>query len=419
MIEKRRGMWQFPWRYKESIVIVMGFLLVGFTLQITYGKFDFGLVQYPVNLIIGIVLILLAVLLAVKRRSHLSKFLSGIPFSITLIATITLLGIIMGLTPQLLGPNQHQHDIFTLFGFRQMTSSWPFIIVYCLILLSVGTLIFRRLIEFNWRDYAFYFNHIGLWLLLFSAGLGAADKLRYVMHVREGEVEWRVYSENEDVLELPLGIQLHDFNMEEYPPKLALIHNQTGEVQPKGKPQYLQIEEKQTSGKLLDWDITIDEYIHQAVRNSDSSYQEMPMPGASPAVKITATNGVTGEKCRGWVSAGNVAQLYMKVDLDSAYCIVATKPEPKRFVSDISVFTQQGTTKHALLEVNKPLRVGNWTIYQYSYDTDAGQMSTYSSMELVYDPWLIYSYIGIAMLALGSICLLWSGNKKKKNYDVE
>ena len=69
---------------------------------------------------------------------------------------------------------------------------------------------------------------------------------------------------------------------------------------------------------------------------------------------------------------------------------------------------------HTLLEVNKPYRTGPWTIYQYGYDDQMGKMSTYSTMELVYDPWLIPVYTGIFMLAAGAICLLWAGNKKRE-----
>ena len=53
-------------------------------------------------------------------------------------------------------------------------------------------------------------------------------------------------------------------------------------------------------------------------------------------------------------------------------------------------------------------------LYQYGYDNDAGKLSTYSSIELVYDPWLIPVYIGIIMFMLGSFCMLWAGNSRKE-----
>lgn len=414
-------MWQFPWRYSESIAFVAGFVIIGFILQWIVGNFDYLLLQEPVSLIFGGVIIVLLVLFSFARKSAFYQWFSGVPFSVTLIAALLLIGLVMGLTPQVVRLHPHDHSILSRLGFRQVTSSWPFVITYFLTLLSLGSLIVRRLIAFRKEDYAFYFNHIGLWILLFAAGFGAADIRRYVMHVREGEVEWRVYNdENQVVLELPIAIQLNDFDMEEYNPPLMIIDRETGKTQPEGKPDIYQIDEKRPNGKLMDWDIELQEYIHLAVRNSDSTYQEVHMPGASPAALITATNSRTGEMKEGWISGGNMAQLYMTLPLDSQYTLVMDKAAPKRFMSDIKVFLKKDEKGDevedidAVLEVNKPLRIGSWTIYQYGYDNDAGKMSTYSSMELVYDPWLYPAYAGIALLAIGSVCLLWSGNKKRR-----
>ncbi|WP_231496726.1 cytochrome c biogenesis protein ResB [Prevotella sp. 10(H)] len=417
MEKTKRRMWQFPWRYRESIAFVGGIILIGFILQLLVGNFSFYLLQAPVNLIVGGIIILLLILFSFARKSFLYKWLSGVPFSVTLIGAIMVLSLIMGLTPQVVRINPHDSDIFTILGFRQVTSSWPFVLMYLLLLFSLGALIIRRLQAFRKQDYAFYFNHIGLWVLLFAAGLGAADMKRYVMHVQEGEVEWRVYSENKDVLELSIAIQLNDFDMEEYAPKLTVIDRESGEPQPMSKPDYYQIDEKRREGRLNGWDIELKEYIHQAIRNSDSTYQEVPMPGSSPAAKVLAKNIATGDIREGWVCGGNKAQLYMTLPLDSQYCIVMTQPEPKRFLSDIKVFMEDGNETETILEVNKPLRIGSWTIYQYGYDNQAGRMSAYSSMELVYDPWLYPAYAGIALLAIGSVCLLWSGNRKNKKED--
>lgn len=411
----KRKMWQSPWQYKESIAFAGGVVLIGFILQIVVGNFNFFLLQSPVNFMLGGAIIALLLLFSLARKSFFYQWFSGVPFSVTIIGAVLILTIIMGLTPQIVKASPHDSDIFTILGFRQMTTSWSFVLIYLLMLLSLGSLIIRRLIKFRKEDYAFYLNHIGLWILLFSAGFGAADIKRYVMHVREGDVEWRVYSENDDVLELPIAIQLNDFDMEEYPPKLTIIDRNTGDPQPKGKPDFFQIDTKRPLGKLNGWDIELQEYIHQAIRNSDSTYQEVPMPGASPAARVAAKNRHTGATWQGWVCGGNMAQLYMTLPLDSQYCIVMTEPEPKRFVSDIKVFLENGDDTEAILEVNKPLRIGSWTIYQYGYDNQAGRMSTYSSLELVYDPWLYPVYAGIILLATGSVCLLWSGNRKKNN----
>ncbi|MDH6355609.1 hypothetical protein M2132_001954 [Dysgonomonas sp. PH5-45] len=407
-----RKIWQMPWGYPESIIITCGVIVVGFLLQLTTGSFNFYLLAAPVNLWVGIILVALCVASLWVRKSQFMRWFSGIPFSVCLISALLILSLIMGLTPQV-AFTENYTNIFSRLGFDNMTYSWVFVFIYFITLLSLGCLIARRLCRFKLKDYGFYLNHIGLWLVLFASGLGYADMARYVMYVREGEVEWRVYDDNDNVKELPIGIKLNDFDMEEYPPKLTVIDRQSGESQPVNNPDYYQIDVKSPVSRLNGWDIKIEEYIHQAVRGSDSTYREVPMPGATPAVKIKAVNS-EGKERSGWVCGGNQAQLYMTLPLNEQQCVVMTVPEPKRFMSDIEAYTPDGSVEKGILEVNHPLRIGNWTIYQYGYDDKAGRLSSYSSMELVYDPWITPVYIGFAFMALGAISMILTGKNTKR-----
>jgi len=323
MIDSNRRMWSFPWSYKESIAFVSGTIVIGFLLQLISGKFDLYLLSAPVNLIGGGIMVLLLALFSIKRKTPFYLWFSGVPFSVTLIGAMLFMGIVMGLIPQAVSFDPLDSNILSKIGLRQITSFWPFIFTYLLLLLSLGALIVRRLINFKIGDYAFYLNHTGLWLLLFAAGLGSADTKRFVMHVQEGELEWRVYNSNGDVVELPIAIRLNDFILEEYP--------------------------------------------------------------TSPNV-------------------------------DSTFCVVMTQPEPKRFVSQIDLFTEEGKEYRDIeLEVNKPLRAGCWMVYQYGYDNIAGKMSTYSSLELVYDPWLCPVYTAIILMALGAVTMFWQGVRRRKS----
>lgn len=387
--------------------------MVGLMLQISTGAFDFSLLQWPVNIILGGILLLLLLLFSLKRRGPLYQWFSGVPMAVTLIAALVILGIILGLTPQTQSGNA-TGNLPSYLGFTRMTSSWAFVLVYFLTLLALGALIFRRIFPFCIKKYAFYLNHIGLWILLFATGMSASDIRRYVMHVPEGEVEWRVYNDKNELLDLPVAIKLNDFYMEDYPPQLTVIHRETGIPQPEDKPEYFPVDEKQPQGRLNGWNIHLKQYIHEAVRNSDSTYHEARMPGASPAAKVKIFHPQKKIRKEGWVCAGNIAQLYMVLKLDEQYSLAMTRSEPKRFVSDIEVYSEDGEQKHALLEVNKPCKIGHWMLYQYGYDNDAGKLSAYSSVELVYDPWVVPVYIGIILLACGSFCMLWTGKARKE-----
>ena len=89
---------------------------------------------------------------------------------------------------------------------------------------------------------------------------------------------------------------------------------------------------------------------------------------------------------------------------------------PKRFASDITVYAEDGKTVNGTVEVNKPLKVNGWKIYQYGYDADMGQESPYSVFLLVRDPWIAWVYLGIFMMLAGALLaagasFTWKGRK--------
>ena len=87
---------------------------------------------------------------------------------------------------------------------------------------------------------------------------------------------------------------------------------------------------------------------------------------------------------------------------------------PKRFASDVLVRNKSGKEISAVIEVNKPLKVDGWKMYQYSYDEDAGTESKVSVLELVKDPWLPMVYVGIFMMLAGALLMLVTGFKREE-----
>jgi hypothetical protein len=414
--QPKKPIWQKPWHFTETILIVAGIYLVGMMLQLAVGTFKFSNIAWPLNIIIGAGGLSVIMLLSLRKRSLFFQWLAGVPFSVSLIGALLIQTIIMGFTPQVAGTLTTKPGVFDIIGFTRMTSSWPFVLIYYFTLLALFAAVINRLKTPKWKDYAFYLNHVGLLIFLFASGFGASDMKRYVMYVEERAdmPEWRVYSENKDVLELPIAITLNDFIMEEYAPKLAIIDRKTGKAIPEETPLYFQLADKTNEAEIEGWQIRVDTFYMDAIRNSGMTYQEIHMPGSCPAAKVSLQEMKTGKKLSGWVCCGNYAQLYMPLSINDKFSLVMTRPEAKRYASDIEVVTESGDKVAAILEVNKPLKVGNWTIYQYGYDNDAGKASMYSSFELVYDPWLNMVYFGIGLCAIGSLCLFWIGYNKRK-----
>ncbi|MDR2678224.1 MAG: cytochrome c biogenesis protein ResB [Zoogloeaceae bacterium] len=412
-----RDLWQFPWGYPESALFVEAIVFTGFLLQFAVGPFDFALLRAPANFI---ALALLAVLIFLGVRfqdAPIARWIAGIPLAVMLTVALLLLGLCMEFTPQLARLPPQADDLGSQLGLRMMTSSWPFVLLYGLLLITLGIATGKRLRHFSRRDFAFLCNHLGLWVLLASSGLGAADILRAVMEVREGETEWRARDgKTGKMLELPIAITLRDFVMEEYPPKLAIVDRETSQPQPEGRPDFYQIDPKHPQGRIGGWAITLNRYLHEAVRVNEE-FRPSPMQESTPAAAITAHRLASGETRTGWVSSGGKVPFFASpLILDEGHALVMTEPEPKRFASDITIIPRGGTPIDAILEVNQPVTVGDWMIYQYSYDSTAGKMSSYSQIELVYDPWLLPARIGMALMAVGAVLLVWNGAGRRRRY---
>jgi hypothetical protein len=410
-MDNQKKMWRGPWQYRESLVITAALLAGGLALQGLIGPLEPYFLHSPVNFYLAAFIILWAALSLVFKKYRVVQWLAGVHLATALILAFLVLSLIMGLTPQS-GRPLPGAGLVSRLGFTRMTSSWPFLLIYLATLTSLAMVVARRL-AFIRNGLVFFLNHAGLWLVLAAAGLGAADRVRHIMYVEQGQVEWRVYSQDRQVLELPLAVRLDEFDMEEYPPKLAVIDLETGTALPSGRPALYQI--GQDKPRLLDWDLTIVEYIYRAVPAGGGRYKETARPDSTQAANLTVKNRRTGEERHGWVSAGNRFLPVSHLALDERTAVVMTRPEPRRFTSKIKVFSQGGLEKEALLEVNRPLRVGDWLIYQYGYDNQAGRMSGYSSFELVYDPWLYAAYAGLALWALGAIGLICQGRGRRES----
>ncbi|MDR0962721.1 MAG: cytochrome c biogenesis protein ResB [Mediterranea sp.] len=392
-------MWKRPWSYREGLLIGAGLFVAGEALQWSIGGIRWSLLAFPVNVVAAAVYI--AGLLSVhglRRRVYLFGWLSSPTAAVSALLWTATLTVAMGLIRQR-APGQPAVDSF---GFTQMISAWPFVLLYLWMLTVLGLTILRTTPALNLRRLPLFAAHVGLFVALIAATLGSADMQRLKMTVRTGQTEWRATDEAGRITELPLALELKHFTMDEYPPKLMLIDNSTGEALPKEMPANLLLEDSLTTGKLGNWYIRVQKLFEEA----------------TTAALITATHTASGAVRTGWVSCGSFAFPYKSLKLDSLTSVVMPHREPKRFASQVTVFTQAGERHDAVVEVNRPLEIGGWNIYQLSYDANRGRWSEISVFEWVRDPWLPVVYGGMFLLALGAVGMFLDFGTKRKEHAV-
>lgn len=409
-------MWNKPWKLREGIMIGAGLLVTGILLQATVGKIEWDWIAFPVNVIVlAAFLILLGVMNALRKKVYVFGWLSHYTAAVSSLLWVVVATVLMGLVKQV--PSHHAIDAVEGL-FTQMLSSWPFVLLYIWMSLSLGMAILRSTFPFHWKKIPFLLNHVGLFIALVAATLGNADMQRLRMTTSLGNTEWRAQDEeNQNLVELPLAIELNDFTIDEYPPKLMLIDNATGKVLPEDAPAHVLLEEGVSHGDLLDWELNITQSIPEAalVATEDTlRFTEFRSMGATYAIYLKAKNRKTHETKEGWVSCGSFMFPYKALKLNDRISMVMPEREPQRFASDVTLYTESGKQESGTIEVNKPYEIDGWKIYQLSYDETKGRWSNISVFELVRDPWLPYVYIGIGMMILGAVCLFTTAQQGRR-----
>ncbi|MBR1593330.1 MAG: cytochrome c biogenesis protein ResB [Alloprevotella sp.] len=113
---------------------------------------------------------------------------------------------------------------------------------------------------------------------------------------------------------------------------------------------------------------------------------------------------------------GKMKQISVSIELKRFIFEASEEGMPRRFASDINIVTKAGENIAATVDVNHPVKVKGWKIYQYSYDMAAGELSRISILELVRDPWLPAVYAGIYILLAGAVLIsLTAGRKGEKH----
>ncbi len=300
-------MWTKPYGMIEGLLIGGGLIVSGLMLELSVGPVDWDAFRWPVNgIVLAGFLALITTIFLLRKKVYGFQFIGTYKAAIPALVYAVVLTVVMGLTRQ------------TVNGvwLNNMLSFWPFVLIYVYIAVILGLVVLskvRRLLKQQDHSLTSYLspltsvlNHLGLFLAITTATLGNADMQRLKMITVKGEPEWRALTPQQEIVEMPIAIELKEFVMETY---------------------------------------------------DDGS--------------------------------------------------------PKRFASDIQILTQTGKNIETTVEVNKPVEVDGWKIYQYGYDTQMGAMSQTSILELVSDPWLPLVYTGIYMMLAGDVCMFLFGNRKK------
>ena len=107
-VGRKKKLWNTPWNYPESFLVVFALLIAGYALQISFGNINFHLYRWPVNGFLGGLLLFIILALGILfQKNHIVRWFSGVHFAVSLMSALLVHTIIMGLTPQISSLSVH------------------------------------------------------------------------------------------------------------------------------------------------------------------------------------------------------------------------------------------------------------------------------------------------------------------------
>ena len=406
--KNNRKFWDAPWGYGESFLIGCSLLILGFVFEALSPNQNPIQLVYPYNLYILLSYCgVLVVLYHWFSDWIIIRWLTKVPASITSIVLVTCIVMAMGIIPQIPSEN----EFITLFGLDHITTNSAFYLTILFFLTCLGLISLKRIYQWKWSNLGFIINHVGLFIALSAGILGSGDLERLSLDLYEGHPSIYAYNTIGAKTELPFAVYLKDFQIKEYAPKLALVDNIKGEVvHNNGKNLFLI--EKGMTYSYDDYIVEILEFLPSSSRVMDG-YYFVNEKGSPPSAKIKVINVNTDSISEGWVCSGSFKHPFEALKINDEFSFVMTLPEAKKFSSDVSILSPDGSRLETTLEVNKPFSYQGYKLYQLSYNEKMGKWSNLSTIELVRDPWLPTVYIGIFMMIVGAIYMFWVGNNIK------
>lgn len=386
--------------YKTALWVHCGLLLLGCALNYGCGPVASAYFTFPYNVCLGLGFILgCTALFFMCRKKTWLLWISGVPFAIISSVILAFLAIGLG------SIRVPEDSIWGKWGLHHITATWYFAFAFWAVLVNLWLAILKRASVFNGKNVIFLLNHLGLFLALWGGVLGQGDLKRLTMTLYQDQPQWRAVTESGETVALPIALELKKFTMDVYPSKILLVDVQG---KPLGTPGAEFIMAKTgAEQRISDWHIYVHRYEPKAVLVRENTYEKSPMWGATNAALVTATHLKTGQKTTRWIAAGNFQFPPQSLALDEAHILLMAPPEPKKFASQVRVY-QKGQTQITTeqIQVNQPLTIAQWNIYQMSYDEFMGPWSSLSVVEWISDPWLPLVYAGIFLLMAGTVAFL-------------
>ena len=201
---------------KEGFLFAGGLLLLGLVLQVVAGEVQWSVLAWPVNLFLLLAwLVIIIDIWFLRRRVRFFEWMMHYGAGVPALVFALVLTLIMGLVTQE-SAVAHPGTSATMPWLGRMLRFWPFVLAWGWVVLIAGLAALNHLLRWRLREIPFVLNHLGLFVAVAAAALGAPDKQDLRLMAFPETPEWRAVDGSGALVELDFDVTLHKFIMESY-----------------------------------------------------------------------------------------------------------------------------------------------------------------------------------------------------------
>lgn len=400
---------RFPFGYAQNLVIISGLFFVGVLIEGIFRGSGFFIPSFPFNWICLSVQLLLGIFLYfLPFGKKVKEWMTSIPFVVITSLFLIFLVLLSGVVPQ---PEDEGYNLARYLGLTHIVRSWYFVIIFFLLSLSLELTMIKRWGFKSLKDFAFFFNHFGILVVIVASFWGSSDLRRVPLEIHPDELVWQGTDQKNRTVDLPFALKLKEFRIDEYQPQIVFIDRTTQKILSFKTVHHA---EKNSSFIEHDWKIAVTDY-QPYIWPLNGQIIVSKQYGAPSGALIEATQIKTGEVVKGWISTQSMMQDPQILSLSEKenISLAMIDGRPKRFSSDFTWYTPDGKQGEGKVEVNKPFALSGWKLYQYGYDEKMGRWSQMTIIEAVRDPWLPFVYLGMSLALLGTFLFIWTGRENE------
>ena len=186
--------------------------MLGLVLQVVAGEVQWSVLAWPVNIFLLLAwLVIILDIWFLRRRVRFFEWMMHYGAGVPALVFALVLTLVMGLVTQ-----EGAAASATMPWLGRMLRFWPFVLAWGWVVLIAGLAALNHLARWWVREIPFVLNHLGLFVAVAAAALGAPDKQDLRLMAFPDTPEWRAVDGSGSLVELDFDVTLHKFIMESY-----------------------------------------------------------------------------------------------------------------------------------------------------------------------------------------------------------